>query len=57
VIAFYQLMFNECRPDKAVEHYVGEGYIQHNLHVVTGRAASSLISSEWRVSGPASESR
>lgn len=37
VIAFYELMFNECRPREAVELYVGADYIQHNPHVATGK--------------------
>jgi predicted SnoaL-like aldol condensation-catalyzing enzyme len=37
VIAFYELMFNACRPREAVERYVGEDYIQHNPHVATGK--------------------
>jgi predicted SnoaL-like aldol condensation-catalyzing enzyme len=36
-IAFYDLMFNRCQPEKAVELYVGEHYIQHNPHVGDGR--------------------
>ncbi|WKA32124.1 nuclear transport factor 2 family protein [Bradyrhizobium roseum] len=36
VVAFYRLMFNECKPDQAVELYVGDDYIQHNPHVATG---------------------
>ena len=38
VIAFYELMFNDCRPSEAVERYVGADYIQHNPHVSTGKA-------------------
>ncbi len=37
VVAFYDLMFNQCRPREAVERYVGAEYIQHNPHVATGK--------------------
>ncbi len=37
VVAFYDLMFNECNPRRAVELYVGGEYIQHNPHVATGK--------------------
>jgi predicted SnoaL-like aldol condensation-catalyzing enzyme len=37
VIAFYELMFNACRPAEAIERFAGENYIQHNPHVATGR--------------------
>ena len=37
VIAFYELMFNECRPREAIDRYVGADYIQHNPHVATGK--------------------
>ena len=36
-IAFYDLMFNACRPREAVERYVGADYIQHNPGVPTGK--------------------
>lgn len=37
VKAFYDLMFNQCRPAEAVEHYVGDVYIQHNPMVEDGK--------------------
>jgi predicted SnoaL-like aldol condensation-catalyzing enzyme len=36
VVAFCDMMFNQCRPREAVERYVGAEYIQHNPHVTTG---------------------
>lgn len=38
-IAFYDLMFNQCRPSEAVERFVGAEYIQHNTHVADGKQA------------------
>lgn len=38
-IAFYDLMFNQCKPEEAIEQYVGDVYIQHNPHVGDGKAA------------------
>jgi predicted SnoaL-like aldol condensation-catalyzing enzyme len=37
VVAFYDLMFNQCRPREAIERYAGEEYIQHNPGVADGK--------------------
>jgi predicted SnoaL-like aldol condensation-catalyzing enzyme len=39
VIAFYDLMFNECRPREAIERYAGAEYRQHNPDVGDGTQA------------------
>ena len=39
VMAFYDLMFNQCKPREAMERYSGETYIQHNPHVADGKEA------------------
>jgi predicted SnoaL-like aldol condensation-catalyzing enzyme len=39
VIAFYDLMFNECKPAEAISTYAGDTYIQHNPHVGDGKQA------------------
>lgn len=39
VMAFYDLMFNECRPAEAITTYGGHLYIQHNPHIADGEAA------------------
>lgn len=36
VVAFYELMFNECRPREAISLYAGDSYTQHNPHVADG---------------------
>lgn len=39
VTAFYDLMFNQCRPSEAIERYAGDVYIQHNPAVADGKEA------------------
>jgi predicted SnoaL-like aldol condensation-catalyzing enzyme len=39
VTAFYDLMFNQCRPREAIDRYAGATYIQHNPHVGNGKDA------------------
>lgn len=39
VIAFYDLMFNQCQPAEAIQKYTGDVYIQHNPAVPDGKDA------------------
>ena len=39
VQAFYDLMFNQCKPAEAIDRYAGDIYIQHNPHVGDGKQA------------------
>lgn len=38
-MAFYDLMFNQCKPREAIERFVGASYTQHNPHVADGKNA------------------
>ena len=38
-MAFYDLMFNECRPREAIDRYAGDVYEQHNPGVGDGKQA------------------
>ena len=39
VIAFYDLMFNQCKPAEAMQRFAGDRYIQHNPAVADGKDA------------------
>ncbi len=38
-MAFYDLMFNQCQPEEAIQKYAGDVYIQHNPGVADGKQA------------------
>ena len=54
VMAFYDLMFNQCRPREAIERYAGEQYIQPIQVLLTARKGSSPISRKPLAITPAS---
>ena len=37
VLAFYSMVFNDCKPRQAVNQFVGQEYIQHNPIVADGK--------------------
>ena len=39
VMAFYDLMFNQCQPAQAMASYAGDSFTQHNPHVADGKDA------------------
>ena len=39
VTAFYDLLFNQCKPTEAIDRYAGDVYIQHNPAVADGKRA------------------
>jgi predicted SnoaL-like aldol condensation-catalyzing enzyme len=39
VKAFYDLMFNQCRPREAIRRYASDQYRQHSPHVADGKQA------------------
>ncbi len=38
-MAFYDLMFNQCKPAEAIKKYAGDVYTQHNPAVADGKEA------------------
>jgi predicted SnoaL-like aldol condensation-catalyzing enzyme len=48
---FYSLAFNDCKPEEAVNKYIGDVYIQHNPLVGDGKEAFiayfNKMAKEW----------
>ena len=38
-LAFYDLMFNKCKPRAAIDQFAGNDYVQHNPHFADGKEA------------------
>ena len=57
VVAFYDLMFNQCRPREAIERYAGVEYIQHNPGVADGKQGFIDYFEEAARTTPANASR
>ena len=38
-VDFYDLMFNQCKPEEAIDQFTGINYIQHNPQVGDGKQA------------------
>ena len=51
VRSFYEMMFNDCEPRRAIEKFTGDEYIQHNPHVTDGKqgfiAYFERMAKEW----------
>jgi predicted SnoaL-like aldol condensation-catalyzing enzyme len=48
VIAFYDPMFNQCKPAEAIEKFTGDVYIQHNPAVADGKEAFIEYFRAWK---------
>ena len=47
VVAFYEMMFNDCRPADAIRLYAGDSYTQHNPHVADGNFVVLHCHQQW----------